>query len=117
MKKPYKTLQERIVFTINYIKNFMFIIVPLGMMITYVSVLVIKDTETYKRIDTVVNWYEAKSKSFAVGLRVNKEEKDGKIIYKVVYKATDGETYKAVYDEKVGAYFYLDEGGLLKECH
>ena len=99
------TIRERISFTLNYIKNFMFIITPLTAAIIYIGTLVIKDTEAYKRVHAVVEWYEEKSNSFAVGLRVDKvKNDDGKTIYKTVYKAPNGETYKAFYSEKAGAW-------------
>ena len=129
------TIKERLSFTLNYIKNFLFIIVPLTTFLGYITVLVVKDTEVYKRVNAVVlwheesegsfekiedmiTWYESKSNSFAVGIRVNKvKNENGKIVYKTVYKATNGETYKAFYNEALGAYFYSDDNGTLKECH
>ncbi|MHA2351414.1 MAG: hypothetical protein ACXADL_17490 [Candidatus Thorarchaeota archaeon] len=78
----------------------------------------IEDSEAYKRVNAVVTWYEEKSNSFAVGLRVNKNKNDdGKTVYKVVYKATDGHTYPAVYSKSGGYWFYLNEEGKTKECH
>ena len=110
------TLGQRFSFTLNYIKNFTFIIIPLTAFTGYVAVLVIKDTVWYKKIDEIVQWYEEKSHSFAVGLRVNKVEDDnGKVEYEVVYKAVDGKTYAAF--EKSGVYYYSDKQGQLKECH
>ena len=114
-----KTIQERLTFTLNYIKNFMFIIVPLGSLMIYISVLVVKDSNAYKRVDEVVQWYEEKANSFAVGLRVNKEyDEDGHLVkIKTVYKATDGEIYPAVYSDKFNYWFYMDEKGVQRECH
>jgi len=117
MKKTRKTIQERLVFIVNYIKNFMFIIIPLCGVISYTGWLVIKDTTAYKRVFAVVEWYEDKSKSFAVGLRVNKEKKDGELVYKIIYKATNGETYPAVYSKEKSYWFYMDDNGEKKECH
>jgi hypothetical protein len=113
------TIQERFKFTLNYIKNFMFIITPLTIFLGYIGVLVIKDTDVYKRVNAVVEWYEKKSMSHAVGLRVNTiiNKKTKQIKHKVVYKATDGETYKAVYSKEFGYWFYMNEDGVKKECH
>ncbi len=117
--KKSMTLQERFTFTLNYIKNFMFIITPLTAGLIYVATLVIEDTEAYQRVHAVVEWYEAKSQSFAVGLRVNKEkdEDTGEIEYKVVYKDTKGETHKAIYSEKGQYWYYVDDDGKYQECH
>ena len=113
-----KTIQERLTFTLNYIKNFMFIIVPLGSLMIYIAVLVVNDSNAYKRVNEVVQWYDEKSNSFAVGLRVNKAKNDdGVTIYKTVYKATDGEIYPAVYSDKFNYWFYMDEKGVQRECH
>lgn len=113
-----KTIQERFNFTLNYIKNFMFIIVPLSSIIIYITVLVVKDSDVYKRVDEVVQWYDEKSNSFAVGLRVNKAKNDdGVTIYKTVYKATDGHNYPAVYSDRYKYWFYMDEKGVQRECH
>jgi hypothetical protein len=117
MKKQ-MTIQQRLTFTLNYIKNFMFIIVPLGSLMIYITVLVVKDSDIYKRVDEVVQWYDEKSNSFAVGLRVNKTKNDdGKTIYKTVYKATDGHIYPAVYSNTFMYWFYMDEKGVQRECH
>ncbi len=118
MTKKQMTIQQRLTFTLNYIKNFMFIIVPLGSLMIYITVLVVKDSDIYKRVDEVVQWYDEKSNSFAVGLRVNKAKNDdGVTIYKTVYKATDGHIYPAVYSEKFRYWFYMDEKGVQRECH
>ncbi len=112
------TIQERLTFTLNYIKNFMFIITPLTGLLIYVGTLMLEDSQAYKRVEAVVNWYEEKSNSFAVGLRVNKiKNDDNKTVYKVVYKATDGHTYPAVYNKSGGYWFYLNDEGKTKECH
>lgn len=113
------TISERFWFTLNYIKNFMFIVTPLTAILIYIGTLVIKDTEVYKRVNAVVEWYEAKSESFAVGLRVNKEldEDTNKVKYKVVYKDTKGELHKAIYSKKGGYWYYVDDDGKTKECH
>ena len=119
MKKTRKTMQERLFIILNYIKNFMFIIIPLCGVMSYTGWLVIKDTTAYKRVFAVVEWYEDKRNSFAVGLRVNKEyDKDGHLIKtKTIYKATDGEIYPAVYSEEKSYWFYMDENGEKRECH
>jgi len=110
------TLGQRFTFTLNYIKNFTFIIVPLTAFLGYVTVLVVKDTVWYKKIDEIVQWYEEKAHSFAVGLRVNKVADDnGTIEYEIVYKAVDGKTYPAF--EQSGVYYYTDSKGKYKECH
>ena len=119
MEKKKYTLKERFLFTLNYVKNFAIIITPLTLLMGYVGTLVIKDSDIYKRVNAVVVWYEEKSNSFAVCLRVNKEiDKDtGKTIYRVVYKATDGETYKAFHKKEYGAWYYRDSNDKLQECH
>ena len=112
------TLQGRLTFTINYIKNFAIIIVPLFSLMGYISVLIIEDSDAYKRVNNVVEWSESTSNSFAVGLRVKQEKNDdGKTIYKIIYKATNGETYPAVYSSKGHYWFYLNDKGKTKECH
>jgi hypothetical protein len=97
----------------------MFIITPLTAGLIYVGTLVIEDTEAYKRVHAVVQWYEAKSQSFAVGLRVNKkvDEKTGKTKFKVVYKDTHGEIHKAIYSKKYKYWYYVDDNGDYQECH
>ena len=112
------TIQERFTFTLNYIKNFMFIITPLTGLMIYIGTLVIEDSDTYQRIEAVVKWYEEKSNSFAVGLRVNKmKNDDNKTYYKVVYRSTDGHIYPAVYNKRAHHWFYLNDEGKTKECH
>ena len=113
------TIKDRFLFTLNYIKNFMFIITPLTAILIYVGTLVVKDTEVYKRVHAVVEWYEERSNSYAVGLRVVKSTNEftGKVKYKTVYKATDGEVYKAIYSKEFGYWFYRDEDGKAMECH
>ena len=113
------TFKDRFFFTLNYIKNFMFIITPLTLFLGYIGTLVVKDTEVYKRVNAVVEWYEEKSNSFAVGIRVNKiiNEETGKVKFQTVYKATDGNTYPAVYSPDFGYWFYMDETGKRMECH
>jgi hypothetical protein len=85
----------------------------------YVAGLIIRDTEEYKRIDKVVTWYEEKSNSFAVGLRINKsiDERTGKIKYKIVYKCPDGEKRDAFYSEDYKYYYYIGDTGQRMECH
>jgi hypothetical protein len=105
--------------TLKYI--LMTMIVPLITVggVGYVASLVIKDTEEYKRIDTVVKWYEAKSKSFAVGLRINKfiDERTGNLKYKVVYKCVDGELRDAFYSSDHKYWYYIADTGQRMECH
>lgn len=85
--------------------------------LVYIGTLIVQDTAWYHQEEELIEWYENKSKSFAVGLRVKKVEKDGEIIYKTVYKATNGETYPAVYNKKGLYWFYLNDEGLKEECH
>lgn len=87
--------------------------------LTYIGTLIIQDTAWYKQEQELIKWYEGKSKSFAVGLRVELEyDEHGHISKeKLVYKAPDGETYKAVYNKKGSYYYYLDNDGELQECH
>lgn len=95
--------------------------------IMYMGTLIIQDTDWYHQEQELIDWYDGKSKSFAVGLRVEKEfnddgepvinKKTGEQKTKLVYKAPDGEKYRAIYSEKGGYYYYVDDHGKTKECH
>lgn len=87
--------------------------------IIYMGTLVIQDTDWYHQEEELIEWYNGKSKSFAVGLRVEKEyDEDGEFVKeKLVYKAPNGETYRAIYSKKGGYYYYVDDHGDTKECH
>lgn len=104
------TISERVVFTLNYIKNFMFIITPLTVFLGYVTTLIVKDTDWYKEERELFKWYENKQKSFAVGLRVDEKGQ-------IWYKATDKEMYRAIYSDKGAYFYYVDSKGKTKECH
>jgi hypothetical protein len=86
--------------------------------VTYITTLIIQDTDWYKQEQELIEWYDGKSHSFAVGLRVEIEyDSEGKEKHRIVYKAPDGEKYKAVYSKKGKYYYYLDAEGELQECH
>jgi len=104
------TILDRFLFTVNYIKNFLFIITPLTALFVYIGTLVAKDTNWYKDEKAMYDWYIKKQQTHAVGLRV---DNDGDLYY----KAEDGKIYRAYYKEDLSAYFYTNRKGIMLECH
>jgi len=78
--------------------------------ITYIGTLIIQDTAWFKQEQELIEWYDKKQKTSAVGLRVDEKGK-------IWYKATDKEMYRAIYNEKDQYYYYIDHDGKSKECH
>jgi hypothetical protein len=94
----------------------------------YIGTLIIQDTDWYHQEEELIDWYDGKSHSYSVGLRVNDvldpdtgepvvNKVTGEVKTKLVYKAPDGESYRAIYSKKGGYYYYVDDEGKNKECH